>query len=413
MPTIDDLHLRSYLQFDQQPTDPTEPDYSRSRSLAQILGDGTQIEDGYLGRGYHLAPNTDLQVTATAVTLDADFTLSLWLRPLADPDTTVPAHPEPRRYNTFSLQTGHTPAPTFLVPHNGQYHHIAVVYTAAAHQITIFIDSAPVSTTTLPAHPTTLNIVAADPSQGTDIDTLQLFNTPATDLQVREIYNYRHPHIYTIDGVPFLDHHVYVEMSNGLLDVPKRKQTYTHSWAERHGQSIDLTTAYLEPRTITLDCFMPAPDRIHFTWQWNAFIQLFTTPGLHRLQLDIHPNHPLVYDIYLADQIALTKRWNDQLMVGKFKLKLTEPEPVKTVIRFRADLPNTQRTIQLTTSSLLNISWGDSQRTEDIGPLTATPTTHTLTHTYTATGIYYAIIYGDIDQITNLAHDGITIWQKI
>lgn len=46
---------------------------------------------------------------------------------------------------------------------------------------------------------------------------------------------------------------------------------------------------------------------------------------------------PLVFEVYSSEGIDIKKTWNERSMVGTFKLKLTEPEPIKRVIKHVVD----------------------------------------------------------------------------
>lgn len=85
---------------------------------------------------------------------------------------------------------------------------------------------------------------------------------------------------------------------------------------------------------------------------------------------------PLVYEVELLDEADPEKSWgqySNDLMVGTFRLKLVEDEPVKKVLRYIGGTANGKATITVTSSKLLNIYWGDGhahlrcvrQRTND------------------------------------------------
>ena len=65
----------------------------------------------------------------------------------------------------------------------------------------------------------------------------------------------------------------------------------------------------------------------------SRFEQLFDEQGTQRLMIDVHPTKPLLYEVYCKDEISVAKKWSDELMVGTFKLKLFEPEPVKRILK--------------------------------------------------------------------------------
>jgi hypothetical protein len=138
------------------------------------------------------------------------------------------------------------------------------------------------------------------------------------------------------------------------------------------------------------------------------FEQLFDASGTQRLVIDIHPTKPLIYEVYCKDEIAISKKWNDNLMVGTFKLKLIEPEPVKRILKHIRTGESTKTcSITLKTTKLVNIYWGDGTVDYDVsGDITKT-------HDYTENGDYYPVITGCIDEITEFSTNAIIVWNKI
>lgn len=390
------------LQLDEPIGSLRAYDYSRTRSHADLTPTTAYTNDGQRGRALRL-DGTALATSYSPVLLGQDFTIALHV--ITD---------NTRATRNLTLETQSDSLPFTIATNEWQ----SIIIVKSGMLIEVYINGLRTAFATLASQPQGLEI--HDPLSATSyadltLDGVLIYQAAATQEEVLRIFNYRHPHVYTLDGLPLIPtYNTYVEASAGILDRPKRKQTLSHSWPEYHGQTIDLAANIVEPRTITLNCWMPARDRIHFEWQWNDLIQHLAQPGLHRLQLDIHPNHPLCYDIYLADSLAITKQWRESLMVGKFTLKLAEPQPVKRVVRFRCDDPTTmQHAITLHSDTMLDISWGDGTHTNDIG---ATPTAshdYTIQHTYADTGIYYAVIKGDIQNLTNFTSTGITVWQII
>ena len=62
----------------------------------------------------------------------------------------------------------------------------------------------------------------------------------------------------------------------------------------------------------------------------------------------------------------------------------------------------------LTSRKLLAIHWGDGTADYDING-----TARTITHKYEKQGIYYAIIEGVIEQVTDFDTNGIVVWNKL
>jgi hypothetical protein len=95
-------------------------------------------------------------------------------------------------------------------------------------------------------------------------------------------------------------------------------------------------------------------------------------------------------------------------MIGTFSLKLIEPDPVKRVIRHQRISEATKTlTITLTTDKTILIYWGDGQKSEVFG------TNASVSHNYVQDGIFYAIVAGVIEDITDFQTNGIIVWNKL
>lgn len=214
---------------------------------------------------------------------------------------------------------------------------------------------------------------------------------------------------YLLDGVDFKDYGVYVSGSDGILNRPKLKAPASLSWDNYHGESVDLMHKFFESREITLSCFVKAESKMDFIKRVSDFEALFDKQGTNRLVIDVHPIKPLIYEVYCKDAIEIQKTWDDDLMVGTFRLKLIEPEPVKRVLKhIRISEATKTCTITLTTSKLVNIYWGDGQVDYDVYG-----NKKTITHVYTDNGDFFPVITGCIDEITDFQTNAIVVWEKI
>lgn len=214
---------------------------------------------------------------------------------------------------------------------------------------------------------------------------------------------------YWLDGVDFKTYGVYVSDSEGVVSRPKLKSMASVSWDNYHGESVDLQHKFYEPREITLSCFIKADSKNDFITKISAFEQLFDNPGTNRLMIDVHPIKPLIYEVYCKDEIAVSKKWNDALMVGTFKLKLIEPEPVKRILKhIRVSEATKTCTITLTSDKLVNIYWGDGSVDYDISGEDVA-----ISHDYSQNGDYFPVITGCIDEITDFTTNAIVVWNKL
>lgn len=218
--------------------------------------------------------------------------------------------------------------------------------------------------------------------------------------------------VYKIDDIDLRNYNVYVSASDGLLSRPKPKANISVDWADYNGKVVDLSKRLYEDRDIELDCFIKADSQSEFLAKCNDFLAVFDKTGTRRLEVYVSNEttpKPLVYEVYLAESVNVLKKWNSHTMVGTLKLKLTEPEPIKKVLKYtRTGTANKTVSITTTSAKLLNIYWGDGSHTYDVSG-----TAQTITHDYTVNGTYYVVVTGNIDEITSLTTTGIVVWNKL
>ena len=214
---------------------------------------------------------------------------------------------------------------------------------------------------------------------------------------------------YLLDGHDFKEFGVYVSGSDGLLSRPKLKAPFSINWDNYHGESVDLVHKFYEPREITLNCFVKANSKIDFIKRVSEFEQLFDKKGTNRLVVDVHPVKPLIYEVYNKESIEVVKEWSNDLMVGTFKLKLREPEPVKRVLKhIRINDSTKMCQITLTSTKYVNIYWGDGSVDYDVSGDNVT-----IKHNYESNGDFFPVITGCIDEIKSFETNAIVVWEKI
>lgn len=241
------------------------------------------------------------------------------------------------------------------------------------------------------------------------LDDVKFYNIALTQSDIIEELSSSKQQAYTLDGVDFKEYGVYVSDSEGVVNRPKLKDMAKVSWDNYHGESVDLQHKFYEPREITLSCFIKAKSKNDFITMMSRFEQLFDKPGTNRLTIDVHPIKPLIYEVYCKDEITVSKKWNDELMVGTFKLKLIEPEPLKRILKHIRISESTKTcTITLTTTKLVNIYWGDGKVDYDVFG-----DNKTITHEYTQNGDYFPVITGCIDEISSFTTNAIVVWSKL
>ena len=217
---------------------------------------------------------------------------------------------------------------------------------------------------------------------------------------------------YYIDGVNFKDYGVYVSGSTGLVGRLAQKDALQVDWDNYHGIVRDRNRKRYKERTITLDCFLEASGRSAFVEWTNRFMSLFDGDGTHRLTVEYDGKaKPLDYEVGLYDETDMTKTWgqyNNDLMVGTFKMKLIEDEPVKRVLRHISASDNSKATIKVTSTKLLNIYWGDGTHTFNVSGNETT-----VEHTYALAGEYDIIVAGVIEDIESFETNDIVVWELL
>lgn len=190
---------------------------------------------------------------------------------------------------------------------------------------------------------------------------------------------------------------VCVSASEGIVGLPKVKKRDVVSWDDYHGEVIDKMAHYYEAREITLSCFIRADGQLQFIGQMQRFLRPFQNAGTQRLMIDIGIGKPLVYEVYLKDDTDVSKKWGDIDMIGTFKVKLIEPEPMKRVLQHTVTegVATTKKcSFTVTTNKLINVYWGDGSADYDIFGSSVE-----VRHNYDKDGVYYPIITGCIDEI--------------
>ncbi|MDR1585378.1 MAG: LamG domain-containing protein [Prevotellaceae bacterium] len=291
-----------------------------------------------------------------------------------------------------------------------EWNYIAI--TKEALIVRIYLNTHLIDTITLPVQPTGFAILQdiyfTEYGYGL-LDGIKAYSRALSQSEISEQLNSVSQLSYLVNGINLKDFDVTVSESNGILDRPKLKAPFKVDWPDYHGEVIDLTRKRVEAREIELKCWMKAAGKIDFVNKLNSFLQIFQADGTQRLTVDIHPTKPLLFEVYNESGISISKRWNDESMVGTFTLKLKEPDPVKRIVRHQRISEATRTlTITMTTAKAVTIHWGDGTKDYDVfGENITVP------HDYNQDGIFYAVISGVIEDITDFSTNGIIVWNKI
>lgn len=408
---MEDTNLILNLPFDESDGSTTAYDYSQSHKNATVHD--CPFVDGKQGKAIKFDGNGYADIANSNIDLTGNFTLLAWIK-TAEPD--IAADHNIGLYLQYGNGVGKYIQRYYSVSPDSW------VYWAVVKEgltVKVYKDTQLVDTITLASNLVVMavnqNIYNTENGFGC-LDELKVYNVAASEQDIIDSITSANQLIYSINGKPFVDTWgIYVESSDGLLDRPALKTPFSQDWPGYHGEVVDLDNKRVQPRDITLKCWMQCTGKMDFVQKWNDFCSQFEADGTARLMVDIHPTRPLVYEVYLREALNVSKKWNDALFVATFTLKVREPDPVKRVVRFRNDSGSEQHTIKLNTDggNVLTIAWGDGTFTHNVyGDHTSNSTA--LKHTYSTNGVFYAIISGIIDDeyLTDFETDGIVIWNK-
>lgn len=392
------------LPFDEAAGATVAYDYAPNRHDATIVD--ADFVAGKQGNCIHFDGKGHADVEANLITLAGNFTILAWVKPNTFPDGCTG-----KRIgvlcNTDQVE-GYREMWLDVQPDSWGF----LTIRKSDNSVSLYLDTQLMQTVTLPA--TLTGIALLQDVYGTeyataDLDEVKIYNAALSPDEIAEQLNNVSQLEYFLGGVAFADLDIHVESSTGVVDLPKMKAPPSFDWSEYHGKVIDLREKRYQEREITLNCWLRAKGKMDFVTRVNALYDLLRADGTTRLMISIHPTKPLVYEVYNEDGINNTKRWHDDKMIGTFALKVKEPDPVKRVIRHQMHNASTNTlTIRLSSPKMVNVYWGDGTAEEDVYGDNVE-----LTHTYATPGIYYAIVGGVIEEITDFNTNGIVVWNKL
>lgn len=391
-----DKNLLLYLPFDD-PDGSKAYDYSTGRHDATISGGAVFTKQAKTGKALDLCGGE--VSTAQAIPFTSDFTITLYVKIASKRLGWLVNLPGIENFNEQWLD---------VVP--GEWYFMAFVRSGSTFKV--FLNSECVYVGTLSANPTGFSLSTDELLTTTaTLDEVRLFNVAKTEKEILKMQADTDVEYY-IDGVNFKDYGVYVSASDGLVGRLAQKESLTVDYDNYHGIVRDRKRKRFKERTITLQCFIEASSRSAFVEWCNRFFALFDGDHTRRLKVECDgPAKPLVYEVDLLDDAPVDKKWgryNDELMVGKFTLKLTEDEPVKKVLRHISGDNNSKATITVSTYKLLNIYWGDGTHAFNVGGNNTT-----VEHTYALPGEYDIIVTGVIEDIEQFETNAITVWELL
>ncbi len=390
-----DKNLKLYLPFDD-PDGNKAYDYSPSRADATLSDGAAFTKTAKTGKA--LALNGGECATAQAVPFSGNFTLSAYIMTAQKRIGWVVNLVGVENYREEWVE---------VVPN--QWYFIAFVRDGDV--LSVWLDAQRVASYSLGGTPQGLSLCTDELLTTTAIiDEVKVYNVAKTEKDILEAQADNDVEYY-IDGINFKDYGVFVSASNGLVGRLAQKDPLSVDWDNYHGIVRDRNRKRYKERTITLDCFLEASGRSAFVEWTNRFMSLFDGNGTHRLTVKYGKEKPLVYEVALYDEVEVSKTWgsyNNDLMVGTFKLKLVEDEPVKRVLRHVSANDNSKASFTVTSSKLLNVYWGDGTNTFNV-----TGNDTTVEHTFALAGEYDIIISGVIEDIEKFETNEIVLWELL
>lgn len=390
-----DKNLKLYLPFDD-PDGNKAYDYSPSRADATLSDGAAFTKTAKTGKA--LALNGGECATAQAVPFSGNFTLSAYIMTTQKRIGWVVNLLGVENYREEWIE---------VVPN--QWYFIAFVRDGDV--LSVWLDAQRVASYSLGGTPQGLSLCTDELLTTTAIiDEVKVYNVAKTEKDILEAQADNDVEYY-IDGINFKDYGVFVSASNGLVGRLAQKDPLSVDWDNYHGIVRDRNRKRYKERTITLDCFLEASGRSAFVEWTNRFMSLFDGKGTHRLIVKYGKEKPLVYEVALFDEVEVSKTWgsyDNDLMVGTFKLKLVEDEPVKRVLRHVSANDNSKASFTVTSSKLLNVYWGDGTHTFNVAGNDTT-----IEHTFTLAGEYDIIISGVIEDIEKFETNDIVLWELL
>lgn len=392
-----DKNLILHLPFDD-PDGNIAYDYSLSRADAALSGGASFSRDAKQGKSLALNGSGEC-ITNTSIPLGSNFTLSMYVKPVHARLGWLLNLPGVDQYLEQWMD---------VVP--GEWVFLAFVKNGKS--FAVYLNHSKVYTGMMSEQPIGFSVNdEALEGCSAQIDEVRLYDESKTDKEIFLMQKESDVEYY-IDGRNFKDFGVYVSESSGLVGRLARKEALQIEWDSYHGTVRDKKRPRYKERTIELSCFMEASGRSAYVEWVNLFFSQFDKEGNHRLKVEYAGStKPLVYEVELLEESDPQKQWgkyDQDLMVGKFKLKLVEDEPVKKVLRHIGGAANTTAKIKVSSSKLLNIYWGDGTHTYNVSGVDKE-----VVHTYAEPGEYDIVITGVIEDITSLSTNAIVVWDLL
>lgn len=402
-------NLILYLPFEEAEGSNVAYDYNGNTTRHDAAVTGGDFTSGKRGKCLFFDGESKAEIESNFVNLSGDFTIIAYVK-LPRWEDGATGKQLGLFCNTSQAENGYVSLWIDIPQETWGF----LVIRKSGSIVRLYLDNELKGTLTLPA--TLTGIAVAQDVYSTELavgglDEARVYNKALTNDEVAEIFNDVMELQWYIDGVNFKQYGIRVESSQGLVDLPAMKATPTIENDNYHGEMVDLSEKRYQPRQITLNCWLKANGKLDFTERVKNLYEHFNHEGTARLMCSIDPTRPLCFDVYCPDGIAQEKKWHEDMMIGTFALNVREPDPVKRVVRHQR-LGQTSSTVNVAFKSdkLVTVSWGDGTVESVYGDHTGD---NKLTHTYAENGIYYVLIGGVIEEITDFTTNGIVVWQRL
>ncbi len=389
-------NLILHLPFDD-PEGTKVYDYSQTRADGVLSNGAYLTKNAKFGKALDLNGGGECEVP-TSIPLSSDFTLMMYVRPSTSRIGWI---------INFAGVDNYLERWRDVNPNTW----ISLVFVKSGNLFTTYMNNVEVQSVYLESTP--IGFSLNDESlYGTHslIDEVILFNVAKTQVEIMKLNSENSDVEYYVDGVNFKEFGVHVSASAGIIGMLERKEPLTVDWDSYHGLVVDTKRPRYKERTITLDCFIEASSKTSFVDWVQLFMSKFQASGTQRLRVEYDGKvKPLYFQVFAQAGADISKNWtyDNDLMVGTFRLTLIEPEPVKRIIRHIGGDGSTAE-ITLSSNKMLNIFWGDGTATYDVSG-----NNKTITHTYEEGGEYDIVITGVIEDITEFDTNCIIVWNKL
>ncbi|WP_333661606.1 hypothetical protein [Chishuiella changwenlii] len=207
--------------------------------------------------------------------------------------------------------------------------------------------------------------------------------------------------VYLLDNIPFKNYNVLVSDSSGIFDKTKFKEGIKKDWSDEHGFDVDLQNRFKDSRTISISCFVYAKSLKEAIEKYNTFLNEIDKKGSKRISV-IVDSLRMECQVFRDNSAETNLIYNDSDAVATFTLNLIENFPVKRILQSKSKTT----TITISSNKVMVINWGDGVEQYTSSSI------QNYSHTYLNDNIYYPIIMGDLDTITQFQTNADILWSK-